>query len=231
MALPPPEKLHELARLFQNVRPQPSQFGRFEEGMAQLNKCLHTLGVDAAKFIAGSAVTKLGGGAALTVGTGLASMAIFPLGAALAPWIGALTIGSKANGIFALHDLRTSARASGPTAYRCSCGHCEKNITYVIDRKETNIAIAAVGIFTLGIPVIVDRINSIRKSFQSNRPKEQICVSLIEGARGGCICAMATIMMLCGTWKHEEKPDHGLVVQAVAVMWSTDGHARLKGRW
>jgi hypothetical protein len=101
----------------------------------------------------------------------------------------------------------------------------------VIDRKEANVAIMAVGVFTAGLAIIADRLNSVRKSFQSNRPKEKICVSMIVGARNGCICAIGGIMMICGEWKNEANNDSELSSEAIAIIWSKDGHARPKSKW
>jgi hypothetical protein len=176
-------------------------------------------------------VTMLSGAPTVAVSVGIGSIALFPLGAALGPWFGALAIGMRANGIFALHDLRSSASGRGDLAYSCSCGNCVKNLTYVIDRKETNAAILAIGIFTAGLAIVADRVYSMAKSFQKNRPKEQICKSLVDGARGGCICAIASIMMICGEWKQNEKADTALAAEAIAIIWSSDGPLRLKSKW
>lgn len=231
MALPSPEKLDELARIFRDNAPDASQFEPFSETKAKLMKYSKMLGMAGAQSGLQAGLTAAAGGAAYTVNVGIGSIALFPLGAALGPWLGALAIGVKANGIFALHDLRQSARSGGDGGYACSCSNCVANLTYVIDRKENNAAVMAVGIFTAGLAIIGDRLNSIRKSFQKNRPKERICKSLIEGARGGCRCAIASVMMICGTWKNEEKADAALAVEAIAVVWSSDGHARLKSKW
>ena len=178
-----------------------------------------------------SGLTVASGASTVAVSVGVGSIALFPLGAALGPWLAAAAIARQASGIFALHDLKQSASASGDIAYTCTCGNCVKNLTYVIDRKEANAAIMAVGVFTGGLAIIADRLNSIRKSFQKNRPKEQICRSIIEGARGECICAIATIMMICGGWSNDAKKDGELTVETVAIIWSSDGHVRLKSKW
>jgi hypothetical protein len=127
--------------------------------------------------------------------------------------------------------LRSSASGRGDVAYSCGCGNCVKNLTYVIDRKETNAAILAIGIFTAGLAIVADHVCSMAKSFQKNRPKEQICKSFVEGARGGCICAVASIMMICGEWKQNEKADTALAAEAIAIIWSSDSPLRLKSKW
>ncbi|PWC35885.1 hypothetical protein [Azospirillum sp. TSO35-2] len=231
MPLPPPAKLQELARIFRDNAPPLSKLEPFSETKAKLAKYSKMLLIASAQTGLQTGVTMLSGAPTVAVSVGIGSIALFPLGAALGPWLGALAIGLKANGIFALHDLRSSAGGKGDNAYTCTCGHCVTNLTYVIDRKEANTAIMALGIFTGGLTIIVDRLNSIRKSFQKNRPKEKICVSMIDGARGGCLCAIASVMMLCGEWKQDEKADAALAAEAIAVIWSSDGHARLKSKW
>jgi len=231
MALAPVEKLNDLARIFRESAPPPSKFESFSETWAKIKKYSKMLGMAAAQSGIQSGVTIGAAVPVASVSIGIGSIALFPLGAALAPWFGALAIGLKANAIFALHDLRASARSGGVGSYPCTCGNCVANLTYVIDRKEANVAIMAVGVFTAGLAIIADRLNSVRKSFQSNRPKEKICVSMIVGARNGCICAIGGIMMICGEWKNEANNDSELSSEAIAIIWSKDGHARPKSKW
>jgi hypothetical protein len=61
-------------------------------------------------------------------------------------------IAYRPDGIFALHDLRESAADTGDLAYHCSCSNCVNDPTYVINRKEANVAIMTVGVATLGSP-------------------------------------------------------------------------------
>lgn len=229
MPLPPPDKLRELARIFQTNAPSAKDFEPFSETRAKLAKYSKMALIGGAQAGLQSGLTALSGVATTAVNVGIGSITLFPLGAALGPWLGALAIGITANGIFALHDLRDSATRS--TGYPCSCGKCKHNLTYVIDRKENNAAIKAVSVFTVGLPLIADRIWSVRKYFRKESPKENICISMIEGARGGCQCAIASVMMLCGEWKQNEKADAALVVDAVAIIWSSDGAKKLKSKW
>ncbi|MFS2009147.1 hypothetical protein ACCD06_04675 [Azospirillum sp. CT11-132] len=229
MPLPPPDKLRELAMMFATNAPAADSFEPFSETRTKLAKYSKMALIGAAQSGLQTGVTALSGVATATVNVGIGSIALFPLGAALGPWLVALAIGITANGIFALHDLRTAATRSN--GYPCSCGKCKANLTYVIDRKENNTAIKAVSVFTAGLPFIADRIWSIRKSFRKDSPKENVCISMIEGARGGCLCAIASIMMLCGEWKQNEKADAALVVDAVAIIWSSDGAKKLKSKW
>lgn len=229
MPLPPPKKLFELAEMFDADAPKEKDFEPFSETRAKLIKYSKMALIGAAQSGLQSGATALTGVATATVNVGIGSITLFPLGAALGPWLGALAIGITANGIFALHDLRNAATEK--TGYPCSCGNCKKNLTYVIDRKENNTAIKAVSIFTVGLPLIADRIWSVRKYFRKESPKENVCISIVEGARGGCVCAIATVMMLCGEWKQNEKADAALVVDAVAIIWSSDGHKQLKTKW
>jgi hypothetical protein len=231
MALPPPEKLKELKEIFAKKYKSGGQYGDFDAAKDWLKKYATMAATAAVQTALQHGVTAAAGGAALTVGTGAAAMAVFPLGAALGPWLGALAIASKANGIFALHDLKASASNKGDLYYTCTCGRCAEGLAYVIDKKETKVAILAVSVFTVGLPLIVDRLNSVRKSFQSNRPKERYSRQFVESARGGCINAMAAIMMLCGEWKQQEQPDKELAIEALAIMVADNGWRKLKAKW
>lgn len=171
----------------------------------------------------------------VVVGAGFASMTLFPLGAALAPWLGALAIAQASTQIFALYNLKEAATKTGAGGYPCTCGKCVESIGYIINKKENNVAIAAVSIFTVGLALAADRINSIRKSFQKNRPKEQMCRNLINGARGGCICAIGAIILLCGDWPEKVEKQQALILETTAIIWSDDkesgGLVRLKTKW
>lgn len=231
MPLPPPDKLRTLAGIVTSNLPSTLNFEPFDATKAKIEKYAKAAAVAAVQSGLQTGLTMASGATVFTVGVGIGSVALFPLGAALGPWLAALAIGSKADGIFALHDLKVSAARKGEVNYTCSCGNCVKNLTYVIDRKENNVAIIAVGVFTAGIAIIADRLNSIRKSFQKNRPKEQICRSFIEGARGGCICAIASIMTICGKWGEDWVENRKLGTEAVAIICSSNGHERLKSKW
>ena len=82
----------------------------------------------------------------VVVGAGFASMTLFLLGAALAPWLGALAIAQASTQIFALYNLKEAATKTGAGGYPCSCGKCVESIGYIINKKENNVAIAAVSI-------------------------------------------------------------------------------------
>jgi hypothetical protein len=230
MALPPPEKLDELNRICnQQVWTKRGSYGDFDAVKDWLKKYLTLATTAVVQAGLQKGITAASGVATFTVGAGALSVALFPLGAALGPWLAALSIGYKANGIFALYDLKEAAnRRDG---YFCSCGQCAKGLGYVINKKENNTAILAVSVFTAGLPLIFDKINSVRKSFQSNRPKETFSRQFVTSAKGGCICAIASIMMLCGDWKHEEKPDKELTIEAIAIMVADNGWRKLKSKW
>ena len=67
-----------------------------------------------------------------------------PLGAVLAPWIGAATIAYKADSIFQLHDLNDMAKGRRQ-GLSCTCGNCSANIEYAVGKKETVVARTAIG--------------------------------------------------------------------------------------
>ncbi|MBM3548868.1 MAG: hypothetical protein FJX54_18145 [Alphaproteobacteria bacterium] len=217
--------------MFKEKGPPSSKFESFSVTKAKLAKYAKQAATTALQQGLQTGLTVASGAATTTVSIGVGTIAIFPLGAALGPWLAALVISSKASGIFALHDLRDSAKGTGDTHYSCTCGKCVENLTYVIDKKEYQVGVLAVGVFTAGLAIIADRLNSVRKSFQKNRPKEKICQGFVAGSRGGCICAIASIMMIAGGWKDNKEKDDELVVEMTAITWSSDGHERLKSKW
>lgn len=170
---------------------------------------------------------------AVSVGTAFA-----PVGVALAPWIGAASIASQAGKIFSLHDLKADALKSGnsPVNYTCNCGKCAQSIGYVLDKKERNVALVAIGVATVGVSAIFKAVHSIGKSAVSaikgeQRPKELTCRALVDSARGGCTVAMATIFLLSGSWSFMGNRDASTMATAVAIMTSKDGWEKLKTLW
>jgi hypothetical protein len=230
MSLPPPQELTKLHQICnKSFWSQRGSYGDSDAVKDWLTKYLKVALATGIQTGIQRGVTAAAGGAVTVAGTAGLAAALFPLGSALAPWLGALGIVLAANGIFRLYNLKEAAtRQDG---YYCSCGKCATGLQYVINKKENNVAILAVSIFTGGLPLIADKINSIRKSFQSNRPKEQHCRQFVTSAKGGCLCAIAAIMMLCGEWKNQEAPDKELIIEAIAIMVSENGWRKLKAKW
>jgi len=162
--------------------------------------------------------------------TAVGFVAFVPLGAALAPWIAAADIARQAGAIFELHDLKEQAVARGAAAgrYRCLCGNCFENISYVLDKKERNVGRIAIGVATVGVSAVFTSIYSIGKSFQSGRPKEIHSKGLVASARGGCTVAMATIFLLAGNWEFMRGGNAGTMRRAIAIITSEDGWETLK---
>lgn len=237
MPLPTPDQLRQLQRILarapQSVQGVKQHYGSYDKAMNTLAFLTKEGAIYAAGSAAQSGVTKLSGAATLSVGPVVGGMqaALFPVGAALGPWIGAARIAGQADGVFALHDLREYATRSEGSYYPCSCGKCAEGLQYVIDKKETKIAIGAVSIFTLGLPFAVDKLNSVRKSFQSNRPKERFSRQFVESAKGGCLNAMATIMLLCGKWSQTKPADATQYITAVSCIVADNGWELLKSKW
>lgn len=159
-------------------------------------------------------------------------VAFIPFGLVLAPWIGAAKVVQKSGTIFDLYDVLESYKKGSVGSYKCNCGNCEKNIQYVIDKKERNVARIAIGVGTIGVSSIFTTINSIGKSFQSGRPKEMTSTGLVDSARdNGCTTAMATIFLLSGRWYHMKNADVKTLNTAIAIITSEDGWKELKSRW
>lgn len=242
MPLPAPSEIEKLFTIIA-VRKDAAAgtYGKFDKVHSDLKKILKmaltagaqsalqtgvTVGANAASVASTGAQI---GGVALQVGS--VSMALFPIGAALGPWLGAAVIYSKADGIFALHDLKDFASGRRRSEYGCSCRKCATALQYIIDKKENNIAIMAVSIFTAGIPLMIDKMNSLRKRGQPNRPKELHSRQLVDSARGQCIAAMTAIMLLCGDWPKDKPPNKDLLVEVFAILLADDGWERLKSKW
>lgn len=241
MGLPSPGELNKLSGLI-------IEQGRLCNGKwATFTGVLRSITAKLAPAAAQSGITQ--GAAALGVASGApiagiqvagitASLTFAPIGAVLAPWVGAATVASQAGKIFGLHDIRSDAlgKAGGAVMYTCRCQNCAKNITYVIDKKERDVALVAVGVATVGISAIFKSVHSIGKKVKSavmgeQRPKELTCRALVESARGGCTTAMAAIFLLSGSWSMFGKRDANTMATAVAIMTSEDGWEKLKSLW
>jgi len=157
---------------------------------------------------------------------------IFPFGAVLSPWITAASIIIKSNGLYSLYDIKEAINKGAPNSYKCKCGRCGDNIQYIIDKKERKFGVAAVSAFTAGIPSLGQAANSIRKSFQSGRPKERITKEFLKAARteNGCTAAMATIFNLSGGSFFTKRSDVETLNTAIAIIVSNDWK-ELKSRW
>jgi hypothetical protein len=230
MPLPPPDSIETL---FGFLRPYSNSttFGPFNKVKSELQKVAKMLGTLGVQSAMQTGITSGVAAAGVASGVSLGVVAFAPLGAALGPWLSAAAIYTKADGIFALHDLKEFASGRRQGIYKCSCGKCAGGLQYVIDRKENNVAVLALAPFTAGLSAIVDRINSVRKSFQKNRPKEQHSRQFVVSARGSCVCAMASIMLLCGKWPADKPPDQALLIEAITILLATDGWEHLKAKW
>lgn len=107
----------------------PTKFTSFSSTLTTL-KSIAMAGSRAAAESGLQAAVTMGSGVSsgVAVGAGFASMTLFPLGAALAPWLGALAIAQASTGIFALYNLKEAATRSGPGGYPCSCGDWPEKI-------------------------------------------------------------------------------------------------------
>ena len=237
MGLPSPQQLNELSGLVEKQ----GQFchGKWPKFKGMVETLLLTLMPTGAQTGTTQAVTAMGVSSGLPVGVTTGGVfigtTVAPIGAALAPWIGAATVAMQAGKIFDLYDLKEDAEKGGSAAvnYTCGCGNCAANIQYIIDKKERNAALVAVGVATLGVSAIGKAFHSIGKSLHSSitgevRPKERTCRAIVESARGGCTAAMGTIFLLSGSWTFMSNPDKQTMATAVAIITSEDGWEKLK---
>lgn len=242
MGLPSPEQLQELSGLI--IKEKQRCYNRWDKFKNVMAAIAAKLGPILAQKGATLAAAKAGvdSGLPLTVatvaGTGV-GVTLAPIGVALAPWIAAATIANQAGKIFSLHDLKTDATkgASANVDYVCHCRQCAKNIGYIIDKKERNVGLVAVGVGTLGVSAVLKAAHSVGKKLYSKyiekemRPKERTCRDLIRSAREGCTVAMATIFLLSDNWTFMGDRQAKAMATAVAIITSDDGWEKLHSLW
>jgi len=240
MGLPTPEELDRLSGLV--VKQGQLCHGKWEKFKGVLKAILTKVATDAPSTALDKGTAALGVSSGANIGFQVAGAAIgttfAPIGIALSPWIAAATIASQTGKVFGLHDLKADALKKGGSKvnYSCHCGNCAKNIGYIIDKKERNVALVAVGVATIGVSAIFKAAHSIGKKVKSKivgeqRPKELTCRALIDSARGGCTSAMAAIFLLSGSWTMFGQRDVKTMATAVAIMTSEDGWEKLRTLW
>lgn len=240
MGLPTPEELTKLSGMV--IEQGKLSHGKWAKFSGVMKSILSKLGPDAAQSAVTEGVAALGTSSGFQVGVqvaGVSAGTVFaPIGVVLAPWIAAASIASQTGKIFGLRDLRNDALLRGRQRvnYTCHCGKCAQTIGYILDKKERNVALVAVGVATVGVSSILKRIHSIGKKVKSaikgeQRPKELTCRALIDSARGGCTTAMAAIFLLSGSWSMFGKRDAQTMAKAVAIMTSEDGWETLRSAW
>lgn len=204
----------------------------------QLYGLLKTIVITASPSAAQSAVTHGANAAGVSSGLMLGGVVtVAPIGAALAPWIGAAMVGSQAGKVMALYDIRDGVNGRSIGDYRCDCNHCKEHIQYIIDKKEFGVAYIAVGVATLGVFTMGKAAHSLGKKLYSaakgeQRPKERVCKALVSAAREKkCKAAMATIFLLSGSWSLNGSADKNTWCTAAAIIGSGDGWSELKTKW
>ncbi|MGF1626119.1 MAG: hypothetical protein ACFCVH_14650 [Alphaproteobacteria bacterium] len=240
MGLPSPEQLNQLSGLIlKQGQYTHGAWGKFKSVLASLTAKLAPAAVQAGvSHGAAAAGVSSGLQVGFTVGSVAVGTAIAPIGAALAPWIGAAVVATQAGKIFSLHDLKADALRGGSrdVNYSCACRKCAKNIGYIIDKKERNVALVAIGVGTLGASAILKGFHSLGKKLYSaaageTRPKETVSREVVESARGGCTTAMGAVFLLSGSWSFTGNRDSETMATAVAIITSADGWEKLKSLW
>jgi hypothetical protein len=232
MPLPTPDQLIELQRrLNLSGSGSAKKYGTVDKVQNALRNQLKEAMIYGAGATVRATVTHVSGAAAFSAGAAGVSVALFPIGAALGPWIGAARIAGKADGIFSLHDLKKYANGEKGSYYPCSCGKCAEGLQYVINKKEYKIAIAATSIFLAGIPFAATKVNSVRKRSQKGRPKERYSQQFVSSAQEGCLNALATIMLLCGKWPQNKAVDPSQYIDPITCILAENGWQLLKSKW
>lgn len=240
MGLPTPAELNDLSKLL--VDQQRLCMGKWDKFSNVSKSIMSKLGPAAMQSGVTQGVGALGVSSGAHIGFQIGAVSVgtafAPIGVALTPWIGTASIASQAGKILSLHDLKADALKSGrsPVNYTCNCGKCSKTIGYILDKKERNVALVAIGVATVGVSAIFKGVHSIGKSASSaikgeQRPKELACRALIDSSRGGCTVAMATIFLLSGSWSLMGNREARTMATAVAIMTSKDGWEKLRTLW
>lgn len=232
MGLPSVDQLNELAQI------ELDENKVLQTTWKQLYGFLQTLVISGAPSAAQGAVTH--GAAQVGVTSGLTimgSITVAPIGAALAPWIGAAMVASKVGKVMGLYDIKNGAVGNGVGDYPCSCGHCQKNIQYIIDKQENKAAYIAIGVATLGVFTIGKASHSFGKWAYSlakgqQRPKERVSRELVNSARKNkCRAAMAIIFLLSGSWSLHGSAEQKTWCTAIAIIASGDGWEEFQKKW
>jgi len=236
MGLPSPTQLSELSGLIlKQGQHCHGVWGKFKGVLASL---VATAVPSAAQSGITQGAAAAGVSSGLQVGGAVLGTTFAPLGAALAPWIAAATIATQAGKIFSLHDLKADASRSqnADVNYKCVCGACAKNIGYILDKKERNVALMGIGVATVGASAILKGIHSAGKALYSKakgemRPKEKVSRDIVLSARQGCTAAMGTAFLLSGTWSFTGNREAATMATAVAIITSEDGWDKFQSLW
>lgn len=240
MGLPSPQQLQELSD--QIIVQGQLCNGKWAKFSSVLKSLAQKLAPTAMQTGVTQGAAALGVSSGIKVGISVGSVAlgatVAPIGAVLAPWIGAAMVASQAGKIFSLYDLKEDAvkGSSSPVVYRCKCQKCAKNIQYIIDKKERNVALVAVGVGTLGASAIFKGFHSLGKKIYSAakgeaRPKEIVSRAIVDSARDGCTVAMGVVFLFSGSWSLMGPRDVETMSTAVAILTSEDGWEKFKGFW
>jgi len=229
MGLPSIKQVQDFNKYVDKVRPdlERDDFTTYEK----LKKTFTTLAkkglISGAQKAAQAGVTAFAAPASgLAVGGGVV---LFTVGMALAPWFAVTTIAFKADGINSLIDLRDGCLFGGKRTYACSCGTCKDTLKYIIDKKETKIAVIAVAVFTAGVGGLAwGGYNAGKKLTKGPRPMELNCRQLHKSARSGCDCAVAAVMKMSGNWPKHGPASLDTMTEAASIILAKEGWQRLK---
>lgn len=229
--LPAPEMM---AQLMDQLKPHQEKLRtrteKFKVVLATLAKtALQSAATSGAQMGLTAGVAAAGVKTGLAIGVAGVSVVIAPIGAALAPWFTAITVGRRVARVNGFIDLRDDAARYGAGTdpkknYMCKCGNCAKNIGYIVDKEHARVFRLGVYASVVGLVALPFKaLHSVGKSFQSGRPKEMASRGLVESAIGGCTVAMATICYLVG-----DSSDRENVARSVAIVLASDGWEEVK---
>ena len=107
-----------------------------------------------------------------------------PLTMVLSPWINAINVYSMMGKNMGLKDIEQNSSSYGVD--RCSCGHCDKNLTFIIDRSDWYAFQLGVSATVVGAPFAMGYrgLRKIKNKFKgANSEKHRVATSLWEAAQ------------------------------------------------
>ncbi len=110
--------------------------------------------------------------------------ALNPLTLVLFPWINALKVYSMAGKNMGLKDIAQTTSNYGTN--RCSCGHCQNNLAFIIDRSDWFAFQLGVSATVVGAPFAMGYrgLRKLKNKFKgTNSEKHQVATSLWEAAQ------------------------------------------------
>jgi|GEM_PF-6056094 len=116
-----------------------------------------------------------------TKALGLAGLSgISPVTMALTPWLSAMEVAAIGKTTYNLWDILQQPSSVGSIS-KCSCGQCDKNLHFIIDRYEQKAALIAVSASVVGTPFALGYLGmrKIKHKFQGKSSEKHLVASAL----------------------------------------------------